>query len=434
MAKKKREPYMYSLEHAWTPFGRRQYEVPTLPYGSEINYGVRPDRLRSMTTTTQRVISPITTQLAIDAAEVEIRHVRLDGEGRYKEDITSKFNNCLTISPNLDQSPTQFRQDVVHTMLDEGVVAIVPVQTTLDPENTGGYDIEELRAGIIVTWLPEHVRVSLYNARTGVREEVILKKSMVAIVENPLYEIMNAPNSTLQRLIKKLAQLDVTDDRVTSGKLDIILQLPYTIKHDIRRREAERRRTDLEQQLSGSQYGIGYTDGAERITQLNRPSENNLLAQVTNLETRLYAQLGLTEEVFFGTADEAAMLNYYNRTVFPIVKAVQEEMHRKFTTSTGKTQGQAVRFFKDPFTLVPVQQLAEIADKFLRNEIMSPNEFRQVVGLRPVSNPEANELRNRNMPKVPDGEPEQKEEKTANESNSPPEDDEVLERTKPDEA
>lgn len=288
------------------------------------------------------------------------------------------------------------------TMLEEGVVAIVPVETTINPQVSGGYDITQLRVGTISSWMPQHVRVDVYNERIGRREEVILPKTQVAIVENPLYAVLNEPNSTMQRLLNKLSALDVTDDRLASGKLDIILQLPYTIKREARRTEAQQRIGALEQQLSGSQYGVGYIDGTERITQLNRPSENNLLEQVKSLESRLYAQLGLTEEIFFGTADEAAMLNYHNRTVFPIVRAIQEEMRRKFLTKTARTQGQSVRYFRNPFSLVPVNQIAEIADKFTRNEIMSPNEFRPIVGLRPVDDEAANELRNRNMPKVID--------------------------------
>lgn len=288
------------------------------------------------------------------------------------------------------------------TMLEdtEGVVAIVPVETDISPNDSGGYDIRQLRCGKIIKWFPQHVRISLYDENRGVRDEILMRKKDVAIVENPLYPIINEPNSTLQRLIHKLNQVDVTDDRLASGKLDIILQFPYQIKTERRVDEARRRVADLEDQVAGNKYGIGYIDGNERITQLNRPSENNLLEQVKSLEERLYSQLGLTQEVFFGTADEAAMLNYHNRTVYPIVRAIQEEMHRKFLTKTARSRKQAIKYFQNPFNLVPVSQIAEIADKFTRNEIMAPNEFRPIVGLRPVSDPEANELRNRNMPKV----------------------------------
>lgn len=389
------------LEHAWDAFRGKEVEI-RVPLGGEIHYGTNPLRFRSHHQNQKRIIAPILTQIAVDAAGVEMRHVRIGEDQEYLEDINSRFNECLMMSPNLDQSPTQFRQDAIMTMLEEGVVAIVPVETTINPQVSGGYDITQLRVGTISSWMPQHVRVDVYNERIGRREEVILPKTQVAIVENPLYAVLNEPNSTMQRLLNKLSALDVTDDRLASGKLDIILQLPYTIKREARRAEAQQRIGALEQQLSGSQYGVGYIDGTERITQLNRPSENNLLEQVKGLESRLYAQLGLTEEIFFGTADEAAMLNYHNRTVFPIVRAIQEEMRRKFLTKTARTQGQSVRYFRNPFSLVPVNQIAEIADKFTRNEIMSPNEFRPIVGLRPVDDEAANELRNRNMPKVID--------------------------------
>lgn len=387
------------LEHAWSAFRAPSAEViPVLPTGGEVSYGFRPERIRYSGHSGRRIISTVITQLAVDAAGVELRHVKVGEDDEYLGDVKSYFNECMTVNPNLDQSPSQFRQDMIYTMLEEGVVAIVPVETTINPELSGGYDIKSLRAGPITSWMPKHVKVNLYNENLGIRQEVIVSKEFVAIVENPLYEVMNAPNSTLQRLLHKLSQLDVTDERIATGKLDIILKLPYTIKHEARRREADKRRSDLEAQLQGNQYGIGYIDGAEQITQLNRPSENNLLAQVEMLEKRLYAELGLTEAVFFGTADESAMINYHNRTVYPIVRAIQEEMKRKFLTKTARTQGHSVKYFRNPFALVPVSQIAEIADKFTRNEIMSPNEFRPIVGLRPVDDPKANELRNRNMP------------------------------------
>ena len=390
------------LEHAWNAFVGKSTEEPVLPIGGMVSYGPRPERTRTFVNNAQRMIAPILTQIAIDAAGVELRHVRVGDNNEYIEDMPSTLNDCLLVSPNIDQSPAQFRQDIVMTMLEdrEGVVAVVPVETDLNPNDTGGYDIRQLRCGKIVKWMPQHVRISLYDDNRGVREEVVMRKQDVAIVENPLYPIINEPNSTLQRLIHKLGQVDVTDDRLASGKLDIILQFPYQIKSERRVGEARQRIRDLEDQVVGSQYGIGYIDGNERITQLNRPSENNLLEQVKSLEERLYSQLGLTKDVFFGTADEAAMLNYHNRTVFPIVRAIQEEMHRKFLTKTARTRKQAIKYFKNPFTLVPVSQIAEIADKFTRNEIMAPNEFRPIVGLRPVSDPKANELRNRNMPEV----------------------------------
>lgn len=388
--------FMDRLTHAWEVFqnGRPQPRSDT-----PILYGSRRD-LRRFNYTNSQIITPIITQISIDGAGVELRHVRTGEDGEYLEDIKSGLNKCLTVSPNLDQSPSQFRQDVISTMLREGVVAIVPVITDYDPDITGGYDIKNLRVGRIIGFNAQEVHVDLYNEWRGTHQEVWLPKAMVAIVENPLYDIMNAPNSTLQRLMHKLNQLDVTDERIASGKLDIILQLPYTIKHETKRKEAELRRKDLEEQLTGSAYGIGYIDATERITQLNRPSENQLLAQVKDLEDRVNAQLGLTPDIFFGTADEAAMLNYQNRTVLPIVRAIREEMARKFLTKTARTKKQSVLYFRNPFALVPVSQIAEIADKFTRNEIMSPNEFRPIVGLRPVDDPKANELRNRNMPAV----------------------------------
>ena len=397
------ETFRNRLEHAWNAF-RGVEAQPRIPLGGEISYGLRPDRTtRHSSLSSKGIVTPIITQIAIDAAGVELRHTKVGEDGEYLEDMRSYFNECLMTDPNLDQGPTAFRQDIYTTMLTEGVVAIVPVETDLNPEFTGGYDIQQLRVGTITQWLPQQVRVDLYDQTLGVRREILLDKKYVAIVENPLYEIMNAPNSTLQRLIYKLGQLDVTDNRIASGKLDIILQLPYTIKHETRRVEAKRRLTDLEGQLSGSAYGIGYIDGTERITQLNRPSENQLLAQVKDLEDRVHAQIGLTPEIFFGTAEEAAMINYHNRTVYPVVRAVQEEMRRKFLSKTARSRSQSVQFFRNPFAMVPVSQIAEIADKFLRNEIMSPNEFRPIVGLRPVDDPDANELRNRNMPKVDTG-------------------------------
>lgn len=395
------KPMMERLIHAWDAFRNPEEGEPkvTVP-GYETSFTYRQDRPRLSGYNSKREIAPVLTQIAIDAAGVSLRHVKVDENERYIDRITSGLNDCLLVDPNLDQGPSQFRRDIYLSMMETGTVAIVPVRTTDNPIKTGGYDVRELRVGEVVAWYPQHVRVDLYDERTGLRKQIVLPKSMVAIVENPLYTIMNEPNSTLQRLIRKLNQLDVTDERVASGKLDIILQLPYTIKHETRREQADKRRKDLEGQLADSTYGVGYIDGTERITQLNRPAENQLLSQVERLETRLYTQLGLTEEIFFGTADEAAMINYHNRTVFPMVEAVQEELHRKFLTKTARTQGQAVLYFNDPFKSVPVSQIAEIADKFTRNEIMSPNEIRPIVGLRPVDNPEADELRNRNMPKV----------------------------------
>lgn len=406
--------------HAWSAF-RGRSEEPPATIGSDVSFGYRPDRVRLPGYSNKNLITPVLTQVSIDASSVELRHVRTDENGQYTDNMDSELNNCLLIDPNLDQGPTQFRRDVYLTMMETGTVAIVPVETTSSPVNSNAYDIKQLRVGNIVSWYPQHVRVSLYNEKDGSRKELVLPKDMVAIIENPLYSVMNEPNSTLQRLMRKLAQLDITDDRVSSGKLDIILQLPYTIKHETRRTEAKKRRNDLEEQLVGSKYGVGYIDGTERITQLNRPADNQLLEQVRDLEARLYTQMGLTEEIFLGTADEAAMINYHNRTVFPMVQALTEEIHRKFLSRTARTQLQAIQYFRDPFKLVPVSQLAEIADKFTRNEIMAPNEIRPIVGFRPVDDPEADELRNRNMPKLEEPEeveevvePEESEEESTN--------------------
>jgi hypothetical protein len=336
--------------------------------------------------------------LGIDVASVDMRHVRLDDENRYKEDMDSGLNSCLTLEANIDQAARAFRQDVVMTLFDNGVAAIVPVDTSISPEQSGGFDILTLRVGNVVTWYPHHVRVNLYNETTGVREEITLLKTAVAIVENPLYSVMNEPNSTLQRLLRKLNLLDVVDEASASGKLDLIIQLPYVIKSEARRQQAEQRRTDIEFQLKGSQYGIAYTDGTEKITQLNRPAENNLMSQIEYLTKMLYGQLGLTEEVMNGTADEKAMLNYWNRTVEPILTAIVEAMRRSFLTKTARTQKQSVLFFKDPFRLIPIENIAEIADKFTRNEIMTANEIRGIIGFPPHSSPKADQLTNSNMP------------------------------------
>lgn len=393
------EGFLDRLEHAWDVFRGRDNREPRDPAGSGSS-SFRPTHGRRPLYNYNGIVTPIITQIAVDAAGVEMRHVRLNKDEKYEEDIKSHLNHTLNVWPNLDQAPTAFRQDLIMTMLQEGHVVAVPVETSANPDHTGSYDIFNMRTGLVTQWWASDVRVDLYDERTGRHAEVILPKNQVGIVQNPLYAIMNEPNSMLQRLIYKLGQLDITDDRLAAGKLDIILQLPYTIKHEARLNEAKKRIGDIETQLTGSKHGIGYIDSTERVTQLNRPSENNLLQQVERLEQRIYDQMGLTTEVFTGTADEASMLNYHNRTVFPIVRAIQEEFHRKFLTKTAITQGQAIRFFRDPFALVPVSQIAEIADKFTRNEIMAPNEFRPVVGMRPVNDPEADELRNRNMPKV----------------------------------
>ena len=386
-----------TLRHAWNVFSNTSDRRVFSQYG-EANYGGRPDRLRFVIPSERSLISSIYTRLSIDVASVDMRHVRTDDQKRYLEDIDSGLNNCLTVEANIDQAAQAFRQDIAMTLFDRGCAALVPVDTTLNPETTGGYDILTLRVGEIVTWYPQHVRVSVYNEAIGRREEITLSKSAVAIIENPLYAVMNEPNSTLQRLLRKLNLLDLTDQRIATGKLDLIIQLPYVIKSEARRQQAQQRREDIEFQLKGSQYGIAYTDGSEKITQLNRPAENNLLDQVQYLTDMLYSQLGLTDEVMKGTADEKAMLNYWNRTVEPVLQAIVEAMRRTFLTKTARTQLQSVFFFRDPFRLVPIENIAEIADKFTRNEIMSSNEIRQVIGMKPSKDPKADKLANANMP------------------------------------
>lgn len=386
-----------TLKHAWNVFTNQDIREKARPY-SEPRYGTRPDRVRFRIPNERSIISSIYTRLSIDVASVDVRHVRTDEQNRYLMDIDSGLNNCLTIEANIDQAARAFRQDIAMTLFDKGVVALVPVDTTINPEKTGGYDILTLRVGDVVTWYPQHVRVSVYNEAIAMREEITLSKTAVAIIENPLYAVMNEPNSTLQRLLHKLNLLDAIDEQSASGKLDLIIQLPYVIKSESRRQQAEQRRADIEFQLKGSQYGIAYTDGTEKITQLNRPAENNLMAQIEYLTEMLYGQLGLTEEVMNGTADEKAMLNYWNRTIEPILSATVESMRRTFLTKTARTQKQDVMFFRDPFRLVPIENIAEIADKFTRNEIMSSNEIRQVVGLAPHPDPKADQLVNSNMP------------------------------------
>lgn len=349
-------------------------------------------------TSSKTIVSSIYNRLGIDVAAIAIQHVRLDDDGRYKETIKSGLQNCLTLEANLDQAARAFRQDMAMTLFDKGTIAVVPVDTTLDPKVSGAFDIKTLRVGEIVQWFPKHVKVNLYNENKGRREEVVLPKQIVAIIENPLYSVMNETNSTLQRLIRKLSLLDQLDEQVSSGKLDLIIQLPYVIKSEARRNQAEVRRKDIEMQLKDSKYGIAYTDGTEKITQLNRPVENTMLKQVEYLTTMLYGQLGLTEDVFNGTASEAVMLNYHNRTIEPILSAITEGMKRTFLTKTARSQGQSIEFYRDPFKLVTISDMAEIADKFTRNEIASTNEIRSAIGWKPAQDPKADELRNKNMP------------------------------------
>lgn len=382
------------LKHAWNAFFNRD---PTNGYYYGYSSGTRPDRLRLAFGNERSIIASVYNQIAINIASISFQHVRLDQNGRYIETIPSGLNECLTVSANADQTGRAFIQDVVMSMFDEGCVALVPIDTTFDPTLSGGYDIQSIRVGKILEWFPAHIRIQVYNERTGRKEEITLPKKNVGIIENPLYAVMNEHNSTLKRLIRKLNLLDAIDEQSGSGKLDLIIQLPYVIKTPARKEQAETRRQDIESQLSGSKYGIAYTDGTEKITQLNRPAENNLMGQITYLTSMLYSQLGLTESIFNGTADEKTMLNYYNRTIEPCCSAITDEMRRKFLTKTARTQNQTIMFFRDPFKLVPVNDLAEIADKFTRNEILSSNEIRSVIGYKPSEDPAADELRNKNL-------------------------------------
>lgn len=392
------------IAHAWNAFLNQNLENQ-LGYGTGVTYSTRPDRVRMAFSNERSIVASIYTRLSVDISGVDIRHVRIDDSKRYLSDIDSGLNNCLTLEANLDQAARQFRQDIALTLFDSGVAAIVPVDTTLDPTVTGGYDILTLRVGEIVAWQPRHVRVRLYNEQTGRKEEITVAKETVAIVENPLYSVMNEPNSTLQRLIRKLNLLDAIDEQSGSGKLDLIIQLPYVIKSDAKREQAEQRRKDIEFQLSGSKYGIAYTDGTEKVTQLNRPAENNLMNQIEYLTDQLYSQLGLTREVMDGVADEQAMLNYHNRTIEPILDAIVEAMRRSFLTKTARTQGQSILYFRDIFKLVPLSEIAAVADVLTRNEVATSNEIRQVIGWTPAKDPNADKLRNSNMPQPNGGSP-----------------------------
>lgn len=384
------------LQHAWNAF---VYNDNT--YVDPQNLGglstYKPDRVHFSRGVERSIVTSVYNRLALDVSSIAIKHVRLDENGRFKEEVDSGLQNCLNVEANIDQTGRAFLQDVVMSMLDEGCVAIVPVDTTIDPAKSGSYEINTMRTGKILEWYPAHVRVRVYNDKRGIHEEIVLPKSAVAIIENPLYAVINEPNSTMQRLIRKLNLLDVVDEQTSSGKLDLIIQLPYVIKSEARRKQAEERRKDIEMQLSGSKYGIAYTDGTERITQLNRPAENNLMKQVEYLTSMLYSQLGLTQSIMDGSADDKTMLNYYNRTVEPILAAITDEIKRKFLTKTARSQKQTIMYFRDPFKLTPVLDLAEIADKFTRNEIMTSNEIRQIVGMKPADDPSADELRNKNL-------------------------------------
>lgn len=384
------------LKKAWNVFFNRDPTVYQKNYYST-GSSYRPDVVRFTRGNERSIVTSVYNRIAIDASTVNIVHARLDDNNRFLEEINSTLNDCLTLEANKDQTARAFRQDIFEVMMDKGVVAIVPIDLSDNPNTTGSHDIFTMRAGEIIEWFPDKVRVKVYNDISGKREELILNKSQVGIVPNPLYAVMNEPNSTLQRLIRKLNLLDVIDEQSGSGKLDLIIQLPYVIKTEARRQQAEQRRKDIEMQLSGSKYGIAYTDGTEHITQLNRSVENNLLKQVEYLQTMLYSQLGITTSVMDGTADEKTMLNYHNRTIEPMVSAVVDEMKRKFLTKTARSQKQSILMFKDPFKLVPVGEIAEMADKFTRNEIMTSNEFRQIVGMKPADDPRADELLNKNI-------------------------------------
>ncbi|ASU04008.1 portal protein [Streptomyces phage Esketit] len=400
-----------TLKHSWNVFLDDNYTgVRSFGGHESTGYYYSPSsRSRSSYSSERSIISSIYTRLGIDVAGVDIRHVRTDDEGRFLEDMDSGLQDCLQVEPNIDQGARQFRQDIAMTLFEHGTAAIVPVETDINPSESASYIIRSLRVGEIVAWHPRHVTVSLYDDRVGQRKQVTVEKKYTAIVENPLYSVMNEPNSTLKRLIHKLNMLDSVDEQSSSGKLDMIIQLPYVIKSEARRQQAEQRRKDIEHQLKGSQYGIAYTDGTEKITQLNRPVENNLLKQIEYLTGILYAQLGLTEEVMNGTADEKAMLNYFSRTIEPVVQAISEAMKKTFLTKTARSQKQSIMYFRDPFKLVPMEQIAEIADKFTRNEVLSANEIRQGIGFKPSKDPKADQLVNSNMPQAggpaPPGDP-----------------------------
>ena len=399
--------FLDRLRHGWNAF--LNDDEPKAAYSYGFSYGNRPDRVRMTRGNEKSIITAIYNRIASDAAAIDIEHVRLDEEDRYLETINSGLNNCLTLDANIDQTGRAFIQDVVMSMLDEGVVAIVPVDATINPAVSTSFDIITMRTAKIIEWFPRHIRVRIYNDREGKFEEKVVPKSVTAIVENPFYAVINEPSSTMQRLIHKLALLDDVDEQTSSGKLDLIIQLPYTIKTDARRQQADKRRKDIEMQLAGSKYGIAYTDATEHITQLNRSVENNMLAQIEYLTNMLYSQMGITQSVLDGTANGETMLNYYNRTVEPILAAITDEMKRKFLSKTARTQRQSIEYFRDPFRLVPVDQFAEIADKMRRNEIMTSNELRQKIGMRPSQSEKADVLENPNLAQAAQQQPEGKE-------------------------
>ena len=383
------------LKHGWNAFVNNKGPTYTVDLGQ--SYSRRPDMPRFSRGNERSIVTAVYNRIALDVSAINVRHCRLDENERYLSTIDSGLNNCLNAEANLDQTGRAFIQDVVMSMLDEGKVAIVPIDTTIDPTKSGAYDINSMRTAKIIEWYPAHVKVYVYNERTAKKEELILPKRMVSIIENPLYAVINEPNSTMQRLIRKLNLLDYIDEQSGSGKLDLIIQLPYLIKTEQRRQQAEQRRKDIESQLAGSKYGIAYADGTEKVTQLNRPVENNLMKQIEYLTSMLYSQLGITQTILDGTADDKTMLNYYSRTIEPIASAIIDEMKRKFLTKTARSQGQTILFFRDPFKLVPINDIAEIADKFTRNEILTSNEIRQIVGFKPSDDPKADKLINSNI-------------------------------------
>lgn len=385
------------LKHAWNAFTSRDPTQLSPRFDLGPSYSYRPDHRRFTRGNERSIVTALYNRISLDVSSITIKHARLDDNGNFTDTINSGLNNIFSVEANIDQTGRSFVQDIVMSMLDEGVVAVVPVDTTTDPVTNNVFDINTMRTGKIMQWYPRYVRVRLYNDRTGNHEEVVLPKKSVAIIENPLYSVMNEPNSTLQRLIRKLNILDAIDEQNGAGKLDLIIQLPYVIRSPQRHEQAEKRRKDIEMQLAGSKYGIAYTDGTEKITQLNRSVDNNLMAQIEYLTKMLYSQLGVTEEVFNGTADEKTMLNYHNRTIEPIISAITDELSRKFLTKTARTQGQSIVFFREPFKLVPVNQIADIADKFTRNEILTSNEIRGIIGFEPSSDPGADQLQNSNL-------------------------------------
>ncbi len=399
--------FLDRLKHAWnafTDYGTATSSSNTFFYPKYTDLGTvstyRPDRVYFTRGQERSLVSTVYNRIAIDVASVDIKHIKIDDNGRYLSDVDSGINSCLSYQSNKDQTARAFIQDIVMSMFDEGCVAVIPIDTSINPTKTSSYDILTMRVGKILQWYPDHIMVEVYNDRTGKKEQITVPKKTTAIIENPLYAIMNEPNSVLQRLITKFNLLDAIDAQSGSGKLDLIVQLPYVIKTDLRREQAEKRRADIENQLASSKYGIAYTDGTEKITQLNRPVENNLMTQIQYLTSMLFSQLGITQGILDGTADEKTMLNYMSRTIKPILRAITEEMSRKFITKTGRSQGQRITYFNNPFELIPVSSLADLADKFTRNEIMSPNEVRQIVGLKPIQNEKADELRNRNLNEV----------------------------------